>query len=166
MKSIKAAGLNDLHIIHDLAHKIWPSAYGDILSADQLNYMLEKIYSPASLQNQLVTLQQNFIVVSDNNIPAGFASYSRKEKSSLVFHLYKIYVLPQQQGNGTGTMLLKYVINSAKDAGATSLELNVNRFNKARYFYEKQGFKILREENMDIGEGYFMNDYIMGLNFK
>ena len=47
MKSIKAAGLNELHIVHDLAHAIWPSAYGDILSSEQLKYMLDKIYSIA-----------------------------------------------------------------------------------------------------------------------
>lgn len=166
MKSIKAAGLNDLHTIHDLAYAIWPYAYGDILSAHQLDYMLEKIYSFNSLQDQLTSLQHNFIIISDNNIPVGFAAFSPEEKSSSVFHLHKIYVLQQQQGNGTGKMLLEYVINSIKNKGATSLELNVNRFNKARYFYEKQGFKIIREEDIDIGKGYFMNDYIMKLDFK
>jgi ribosomal protein S18 acetylase RimI-like enzyme len=39
--------------------------------------------------------------------------------------------------------------------------LNVNRNNKALGFYQKFGFVILREEDIDIGNGYFMNDYIM-----
>jgi ribosomal protein S18 acetylase RimI-like enzyme len=39
----------------------------------------------------------------------------------------------------------------------------VNRHNRALHFYEKQGFKIIREEDIDIGSGYFMNDYVMEL---
>ena len=47
--------------------------------------------------------------------------------------------------------------------GGTKLELNVNRYNKARFFYLKQGFIMIGEEDIEIGEGYFMNDYIMEL---
>ena len=166
MKSIKDAGFNDLHIIHTLAHKIWPDAYHDILSAEQLKYMLGKIYSVTSLQNQVIELKHNFILVLDKNIPVGFASFSPKEKDSSVFRLHKIYVLPQQQGTGTGKLLLEHIINSVRLLGATSLELNVNRHNKARFFYEKQGFAITGGEDIDIGEGYFMNDYVMELAFK
>ena len=75
-------------------------------------------------------------------------------------------MLPNQQGNGTGKMLLEHVVNSIKEKDATALTLNVNRYNKARYFYEKHGFTIEEEVDIDIGEGYFMNDYIMELNLK
>jgi GNAT superfamily N-acetyltransferase len=166
MKAIKAAGLKDLPVIHDLAHSIWPSAYGDILSPDQLKYMLEKFNSLSSLHNQLLNSHHNFILVLDNNIPVGFASFSPKEENRSIFHLHKIYVLPNQQGNGIGKMLLEYVVNLVKEKGATSLTLNVNRYNKARYFYEKKGFHIAREVDIDIGEGYFMNDFIMELSLK
>ncbi|MEO6219291.1 MAG: GNAT family N-acetyltransferase [Ginsengibacter sp.] len=163
MRSIKNAGLSDLHVIHDLACRIWHDAYRDILSPEQLKYMLELIYSPASLQNQLVTLKHNFILVIDENIPVGFASYARKELDSAVYRLHKIYVLPLQQGTGTGKLLLEYIINTIRSLGATSLELNVNRNNKARKFYERLGFIVTGEENIDIGEGFFMNDYAMRL---
>ena len=165
MKSIKAAGLDDLTIIHDLAHEIWPHAYGDILSPEQLKYMLERIYAVASLQNQFASLRHQFIIVLDKNTPVGFASFSPKEKNSSVFRLHKIYVLPGQQGNGTGKYLLEHVRNVARLSGATSLELNVNRHNKARLFYEKNGFTVEDEVDIDIGGGYFMNDYIMKLVF-
>ncbi len=163
MKSIKAAGIEDLTMIHELAHAIWPSAYGEILSPDQLKYMLDKIYSLASLQHQLLDLHHTFVIVFDNNTPVGFASFSPKEEKSSIFHLHKIYVLPGQQGKGTGAMLVDYIINSIKEKAATALTLNVNRYNKARFFYEKRGFTIAREVDIDIGDGYFMNDYIMKL---
>ena len=161
MTSIKSAGFSDLHIIHNLAHRIWPDAYGDILSPEQLKYMLEEIYSLASLENQFIALQHTFFLVLNNNIPVGFASFSLKENTSATYRLHKIYVLPHQQGAGIGKLLLTYVINSIKSLGATSLELNVNRHNKARLFYEKYGFTVTGEEDIDIGQGYYMNDYVM-----
>jgi ribosomal protein S18 acetylase RimI-like enzyme len=48
-----------------------------------------------------------------------------------------------------------------KTQGATTLQLNVNRNNPAKIFYEKLGFAVLNEEDIDIGNGYFMNDYVM-----
>ena len=165
MITIKSAEVSDLQVIHQLAHDIWPSAYGNILSGSQLEYMLDKIYSLASLQDQLSILKHQFIIVLEDEAPVGFASFSPHENNPVVYHLNKIYVLPRQQGKNIGKQVLDYVINEIKSSGATSLQLNVNRNNKALSFYEKQGFEIIREEDIDIGEGYFMNDYVMELKW-
>ena len=164
MIEVKPAKAADLVIIHQLAHEIWPSAYLEILGQDQLDYMLDKIYSIPSLQQQATVLHHRFIILFENGVPAGFASYSPHE-DNFVYHLNKIYVLPSCQGKSLGKELLKYVVMQVKKTGATSLQLNVNRYNKALHFYEKQGFKIIREEDIDIGSGYFMNDYVMELQF-
>jgi GNAT superfamily N-acetyltransferase len=166
MKSIRAANSGDLQMIQHMAHEIWPHAYGKILSAAQLQYMLDKMYSLSSLQHQLVDLQHDFIIVSDDDVPAGFASFSAEKNDNFIFHLHKIYVSHERQGSGAGKMLLEYIIARIKELGATSLELNVNRHNNARYFYEKQGFLIKEEVDTDIGEGFFMNDFIMQLKLK
>ncbi len=165
MKVIKPAAAADLTIIQQLAHKIWPLAYGSILSQDQLDYMLDKIYSIPSLKNQLTNLHHEFIIIYDDK-PVGFADSCPKEDEPSVYRLNKIYVLPEQQGLGTGKMLLEYVINKAKGAGASLLELNVNRNNKAKSFYEKNGFIVFRQEDIDIDNGYFMNDYVMRLELR
>jgi ribosomal protein S18 acetylase RimI-like enzyme len=44
---------------------------------------------------------------------------------------------------------------------AKALQLQVNRFNKAKEFYEKLGFTVIKTADFDIGNGYFMNDYVM-----
>ena len=62
--------------------------------------------------------------------------------------------------------MLDFIINDIKPLQAAQLELNVNRKNKAINFYKKYGFTILKEEDIDIGEGYFMNDYVMGMEVK
>ena len=162
MIEIRPAGISDLETIHDLAHQIWPSAYLEILGQQQLDYMLEKIYSLSSLQHQLSILKHHFIIMTEDNTSVGFASYSPHENAA-IYHLNKIYVLPSLQGKHLGQQLLNYIIIQIKKTGATTLQLNVNRFNKAIHFYEKQGFTIIREEDIDIGSGYFMNDYVMEL---
>ncbi len=165
MTAIKPAGVNDLPVVRELACRIWPYAYGEILSVQQLEYMLEKVYSLSSLQHQLTVQKHQFIIVFENEVPIGFASFSPHEDDFKVYHLNKIYVLPQQQGKNIGKQILDYVIEQIKKSGAASLQLNVNRNNKALHFYKKQGFKIIREEDIDIDEGYFMNDYVMELKW-
>lgn len=162
MIKIRPAQITDLPTIHDLAHEIWPSAYLEILGTKQLNYMLDKMYSLSSLENQFSVLNHRFILATENEIPVGFASYSPHENEDS-YHLNKIYVLPNQQGKNIGKQMLNYVIPEIKKTGASTLQLNVNRHNKALQFYQKQGFKIIREEDNDIGSGYFMNDYVLEL---
>ncbi len=93
-------------------------------------------------------------------MPAGFASFSQQEISD-VFKLHKLYVLTNRQRKGLGKTLLFEVIEQSKNAGGKFLQLNVNRRNEALHFYRKNKFKIIAEENIDIGCGYYMNDYVM-----
>lgn len=162
MIRIRDANIDDLPRIRNLASEIWPVAYGKILSTSQLAYMLEMMYSISSLTDQMQRLGHTFLLMTDDELPVGFASFSRHENEN-VFHLNKIYVLPGYQGKNLGKQLLNHVIESIKKEDASALQLNVNRHNKALHFYEKQGFKIIGKEDIDIGGGYFMNDYVMEL---
>lgn len=155
---IRAATKNDIPVIHKLAHTIWPVTYGEILSAKQLQYMLELIYSITSLQKQ-IEQDHNFLIAEEDEQPIAFADYNCLKDD--VFKLQKFYVLPEHQGKSLGKMLIDYVVEKIKEQGATALLLNVNRNNKAKQVYEHLGFKIISEEDIDIGEGFFMNDYVM-----
>jgi ribosomal protein S18 acetylase RimI-like enzyme len=75
--------------------------------------------------------------------------------------LHKLYVLPGQQGKGSGKFMMDHILNEIKKEGATAIQLQVKRDNKARFFYEKLGFYISKEIDLDIGNGYLMSDYIM-----
>jgi hypothetical protein len=59
---------------------------------------------------------------------------------------------------------LNSIIEDVKLRGITQLELNVNRNNPSYHFYLKNGFTVFREEMLDIGDGYFMDDFVMTLN--
>lgn len=160
---IKKVGTESIPVIKSIAETTWPVAYGEILTAAQLRYMLELIYSESSLDNQMQKGQQFIIGYNENN-PVAFAAYSTKENSTSIYKLHKIYILPNQQGKGLGKLLIDYIVQDI--APCTTLHLNVNRHNKARFFYEKLGFKIIAEEDIDIGNGHFMNDYVMELKLQ
>ncbi len=159
MFRIVPAGIEDIPVIRSLAYSIWPIAYGNILSKDQMDYMLELFYSESSLQQQIQHHQ--FLIINYNEQPVGFASFSLKESSGNIFKLHKLYVLTDHHGSGFGKTLLHEVVGQSKNAGGKFLQLNVNRNNSALQFYLKNNFEILAEEDIDIGKGYFMNDYIM-----
>jgi diamine N-acetyltransferase len=162
MLTIKKATVEDIPLIRDLCFQIWPQTYASILSRDKIDYMLELMYSSDSLQKQMSKGSQ-FIFVHDDEDPVGFAAYF--EKTPSVFKLDKIYVLPSQQGKGTGSFVIDYIINEIKQKGATALQLQVNRDNKAKSFYEKLGFVAIDYQDFDIGNGFFMNDYVMEKKF-
>jgi len=158
---IREASASDIPLIKELAEKIWPEAYEGIISAAQIKYMLHLIYSEEALSAQM-SKGDRFIFAVHENTHVGFASFSKKsDTASQIFRLHKLYVLPRQHAQGIGSFLLDHLIQESKKAGATQLELNVNKFNPAKTFYEKKGFYILREEVLDIGGGYVMDDYVM-----
>lgn len=165
MIHIEKAGEEAIPAIQELAHITWPVTYGSILqTAEQLEYMLELIYSTDALRLQMQKGHQ-FILALEDDAPVGFASYSVVTSPAL-YRLHKLYIHPSQQGKGLGRLLLNFIVSDIIPLGATDLELNVNRFNKARSFYERLGFVVTGEEDIDIGKGYFMNDYIMNLDLR
>ncbi|XZF15035.1 N-acetyltransferase family protein [Chitinophagaceae bacterium MMS25-I14] len=160
MLSVRNATGTDIDLIRDLSHRIWPDTYGNILSAEQMKYMLEMMYSVSSLSTQM--LEHIFIICEEDSIPVGFASYG--PTGGQVWKLHKIYLLPAMQGKGAGRFMLNHIVTDIKSQHAEKLLLNVNRYNPAKSFYEKNGFTVIREEDIHIGNGYYMNDYIMQLS--
>ena len=100
-----------------------------------------------------------FILIYDDAEPAGFASY--QEIKPTKWQLHKIYLLLSQQGKGTGKFMIDYILDEIAKQNGTSLILQVNIHNKAKGFYEKLGFVVRERINVDIGSGFFMNDYVM-----
>ena len=149
-----------LSIIRDLAYTIWPSTYREILSSEQLDYMLHNFYSVANLEKQMDNGQVFELLLEDTNV-IGFVAYELNCNETEWLKLHKIYLLPEIQGKGFGIFMIDEVNKRAKDNQQKGLFLNVNKYNKAKFFYEKLGFVISKEEVIDIGNGYVMDDYVM-----
>lgn len=158
---IGTATTADIPLIRSIALRTWPVAYGHILSPAQLAYMLELMYSEAALTEQLEVKGHHFVLFTINGEALGFAGYEHHYADRASTRLHKLYVLPTAQGSGAGKALLDHVINAARTVGDGAVELNVNRFNKARVFYERNGFRAVRDEVIDIGHGFVMDDHVM-----
>ena len=169
MVQIRKAEADDLQSIHDMAQVVFRNTYKEILSPDQMEYMMEMMYSFPNLRKQLEAGHHYYIAqVGDNHL--GYLSLQHEgadEDGTEVFHLHKIYVMPDAQGQGVGKILFDTAIDHAKQIAAgrkARIELNVNRYNKAVDFYRHIGMRVLLEEDFPIGDGFYKTDYIMGLD--
>jgi diamine N-acetyltransferase len=159
--NISIATRSQLSIIKDLAYQIWPSAYGEILCEEQLDFMLDKFYDINALEKQMLEDNQVFLLIEDNLQFLGFCSYELNYENTQNTKLHKLYVLPETQGKGVGKLLLKKIENIAFLNNNKNILLNVNRFNKAQEFYKYQGYQNIETIDIHIGNGYLMEDYIM-----
>ena len=156
---IRKAAESDISAISELAEKIWWPSYRNIISDEQISFMLNDMYSAESLKVQMNSGIE-FLIVEKENLPVAFAGYSLTNVENQVYKLHKLYVLPTEQGRGTGRKLIEQVSSLATAKGGKILELNVNRGNPAHHFYRKIGFDIY--QTVDISYHHFiLNDYIM-----
>jgi ribosomal protein S18 acetylase RimI-like enzyme len=161
MLQITEATTKNLKKIRDIAYGSWPATYGEILSKEQIDYMLDLFYSDETLTKNLNEKSHHFILVHDNSNCIGFASYEHNYLDKNKTRLHKIYLLPEAQGKGAGKLLIDTIENLAKVNNSEAISLNVNKFNKALSFYQKNGFEIVSEEDIELDFGYLMEDYIM-----
>lgn len=164
MFTLRKATIEDCELINKLASEVFPATYKDIISPEQLDFMLEWMYSPHNLRKQMEEEKHVYFIGCMNGETCGYVSIQQQDKD--LFHLQKIYVLPSFQGMSIGGFLFDQAVKYIKEVHPDPclMELNVNRNNKALCFYEHKGMKKLREGDFSIGNGYYMNDYIMGMN--
>lgn len=164
MITIRRAKEEDIELIREIAAETWPSTYLDIIGQAQIDYMLDKMYNKGELLKQFME-GHLFLVAEEGEHQFGFAGYSIVDHEVRAYKLHKLYVLPSAHGKGVGKILINEVFNQVKDAGGSALQLNVNKNNKAKDFYLKAGFIVKESVKIDIGGGYFMDDYVMEYKF-
>ena len=164
MFKINKVSSESIPLIQKLSDEIWRKVYPSIISIEQINFMLDMMYSTASLEKQISQDAHQFIVLTWDNEPVGFASYSKKSPADeKTYRLNKLYLQPELHKKGLGKAMIHFISEEVCSLGGKYLELNVNRQNPSVDFYKKNGFKITSENILDIGNGYFMDDYIMTL---
>ncbi len=161
----RQASPEDAPLIRSLAEVVFPATYSEILSPEQLDYMMEWMYAPESIRQQMDEGQVYYLAYVDGE-PCGYIAVERQGEA--LFHLQKIYVLPSFQGCGAGRALFEKAVDHIRGLcpAPCVMELNVNRNNSALQFYERLGMRKVREGDFPIGNGYFMNDYIMALDIN
>lgn len=159
--NIIEANKDHIFIIKSLSDRIWPHTFAEMLSEDQIAYMMDMMYSQNSLEKQMDSGHQ-YLLAEENGEYLGYISYELNYQNTNITKVHKIYILPSLQGRGIGRFFIDVAIKIAKENNNTGLALNVNRDNtKAISFYELMGFSIAKREDNEIGCGYLMTDYVM-----
>lgn len=147
----------DIPVIYKLAEEIWYEHYPDIISHEQIDYMLKNFYGPKVLED-LMNKGQRFFLIDVNEMEnVGYLAVT--EKAAGHWFMNKFYIKTEVQGKGIGSQVLKSWEDLIHPA---ELSLQVNRRNfKSINYYFKNGFTIKEVADFDIGNGYSMDDFIM-----
>lgn len=150
----------DLPALSELAGVIWRQHYPGIITAEQIEYMLARMYALETLREEMrAGIRFWKLVVAEQMV--GFTSLGPQPEPG-VMKLHKCYLLPALHGRGLGTVLLKHCEREAMQRGAHRLILAVNKNNpKAIAAYQRNGFVIAESVRVDIGGGFVMDDYVM-----
>jgi len=169
---IGKADIEDIPKIREMAEVVFRQTYATILSPEQMEYMMDMMYSERSLLKQME--RDIFLIDKDK----GYVSYHYEgfsEDGIPLFHLEKLYVMPSERNNGLGRKLFDSVVADIRSRhfgkgrssyGKFRIELNVNRNNPAVFFYEHIGMHKSRSGDFPIGSGFYMNDYIMSIDLE
>ena len=147
--------------VRKLAETIWPVCYKNILSVEQIKYMMNMMYSEEVIAGEIADgVQYCFVEVSGGI--AGYLAWGVWRSDVKTAKLHKLYLLPEKHGMGIGSRAIELVKQAVKSSGCNRLRLNVNRQNtSAIKCYTNNGFVMVQLENNDIGNGFFMTDYVM-----
>ncbi len=156
---IREAQVTDIPLIRQVVEAAWPVAFGEILTPEFLAHEMNRVYLPEALLN-LMAEGEVFLVAESGPELVGFAAYRVVEGTA---KLEKLYLMPDLKGQGYGKAFILEVKARVIQLGAAELLLNVNRSNPAVAFYQRMGFSIVREEDIEVGPNFFRNDYVMCL---
>ena len=158
---IRPATEAELPLLEELARRIWPDTYGKILTPGQIDYMIEMMYALPVVQKERAE-GVAFELIHDGEKPVGFLSYGPYKDEPPTMKLHKLYLDFGYHGRGIGSMALQHAIAAAQRAGCRCLRRNVEKNNAAALrAYQRNGFYQAEAVKVDIGGGYFMDDYVM-----
>ena len=151
----------DIEKMSAMATEIVREHFDPIIGKAQNDYMIALFQTPAAIRDQLEHGYRYYFVKEDDRL-IGFLAFYPKEE---VLYLSKLYLYKTERRKGYSREMLDFVKQAATDEGLHAIELNVNRDNDAVYAYEKLGFQVVRTEKNDIGNGFFMDDYVFRLDW-
>jgi ribosomal protein S18 acetylase RimI-like enzyme len=145
IKIIKA-GIRDAESISIIGKISFNDAFGHAFEKTNLLEYLEFVYNPQKVAVSIRKENNIYFLAIAGDKAVGFAkvkkfSLNEDIQSGAQMQLQKIYVLPEYQSTGAGTLLMSEVMNLANEINPDYIWLDVYEGNKkAIKFYEHNGF--------------------------
>ncbi len=158
----------DVFEVQSIANQLLPKTYNDIMSTEEIDYLVDVIYSKDNIN---VSDKENdilyFVALDDNNL-VGFVALYRIGPN--LYHLSKIFVKSLKQNQGIGTMLFKAILDYFNNKYVKNtnviLELSLNCNNKTKNFYKSLGMVKVRDDDLDIGNGFILQQDVMSYSYS
>jgi ribosomal protein S18 acetylase RimI-like enzyme len=151
----------DIEPLIALARDTWHRHYPDMISVEQIEYMLDQRYRPELIRAQIASQRAWWDKLVVNGAMVAFSACELAESAGEM-KLDKVYVRYDLRGLGYGSLLIGNAETRARAAGCTRLSLQVNKNNaSAIAAYTRNGFTVARAVKFDIGGGFYMDDYVM-----
>lgn len=149
--------LADIQLLVPLAKEIWTEYYTPIIGAKQVHYMLTTFQSQETILSDLAKGKQYYLVESGQLI-IGYIGYELQDKQ---LFLSKLYLKKSDRGKGAGRLILEDLKEIAQTNKKEHIVLAVNKNNYASIAaYQASGFQLMKEQCVNIGAGYVMDDYV------
>lgn len=140
-----------------LAFDVWTEHYKNILDMGQITYMLDKFQSPQAIRDQQLDGYEYYWIMDDGS-KAGYCAVQPMEDS---LFLSKLYLKKASRGKRLARRTLQQLEGRCRKEGFPKIWLMVNRNNPSVDVYHSLNFEKTRDQVVDIGNGYVMDDYIM-----
>lgn len=141
----------------DMADKVWHEYFPCILSAEQIDYMVDKFQSEHAMKEQINRSYEYYFICADNK-PCGYIGLHCEEEKMF---LSKLYLMKDMRGNGIAGKAFKFIFELTKQYGKNAVYLTVNKYNNHSIdVYKHEGFVVIDTAVTDIGSGFVMDDYI------
>ncbi len=142
-----------------IADEIWHEHFSSILSPEQIDYMVDVFQSHNAISDQMVKMGYQYFFLEADDVPFGYIGV-RQDGDKLF--LSKLYILKEYRGKGFASRAFEFLEQMCKELDLKAIWLTVNRNNENPIkIYEKKGFKTVREQVADIGNGFVMDDFVM-----
>ena len=168
---IDRISVHEVEELSTLADEIWRECYSELLTAAQIDYMLEWMYAPDHLRDEIESqgieyfwLREPSSSGDEAKSPCGFLAFGPGESDDEIF-LHKLYVHSDQRGLGIGAAAMLWLTEQRDQSGGrrfSKIRLRVNRGNlPAIRAYQRAGFHLVDNLCSDIGAGFVMDDFVM-----
>lgn len=159
IKFIEVENIKDLAA---LASEIWHEYWIEILSPEQIDYMVENFQSETAINKQIATDNYTYFYINYNKENIGYIGLSTKKD---YLFLSKLYIKKDFRHKGLGTKSFDFIKEFTKNNNYNKIILTVNKYNSNTIAaYKKWGFIEIDSVVTDIGNGFVMDDYIMEYN--
>ncbi|BCJ98808.1 GNAT family N-acetyltransferase [Anaerocolumna chitinilytica] len=156
----KVVSAEDIKQLAQAALKIWNEYYIQIITKEQIDYMVNKFQSAEAIADQIENQGYEYYLLKPEDAIAGYIGV--KETPQDFLFLSKFYILKENRGKGYAREAMDFMTELCKQRGIKKIWLTVNRNNENSIkVYEKFGFHVIKTQVSDIGNGYVMDDFIM-----